>query len=501
MDELDSLIEAIIMEAAALTKGSQRVMNDKNMVANLADAIRDDARSNPKAFATGFWKTSQKATDESLAQWFLENIDTIEKEGYDGVVYSRDGVNSEWIARRYIAGSHNWEDLVGVMNMNLRDWYVLKNRNMLDANHRDIPKFSSVRDIGKYMNVHYEDRLKDVRDAAKNAAINKVAKSACVVDNDDYKIYTVFNWAAARRLGLGTQWCTANSSSDANYNTYSDRAMLFQLYPKDAKEIVKTGKIVGKETRGTEKYQFDAGHGGSFNDLADDPASTNYIKETFPFLYTDLVAGLNTNKSKMQEALDALSQDETLNSNKEGKIKKYDIDKEIDKLSMLKRYFTDKVRPKAKPAEEPSEPGAEMPAQPQLGNEPQPQGQQAMENVDKDVAAMLQSLKKYDILAESIAPVLGMKTLTGSTPISEKNAPKTGDTLAQRPKNMMKDYGNEVKGIKKADPEEYKKAFPIDGPAKGKKLPEEKVAESADTEVLEWMQRFSKLGNMKGYGR
>ena len=36
-----------------------------------------------------------------------------------------------------------------------------------------------------------------------------------------------------------------------------------------------------------------------------------------------------------------------------------------------------------------------------------------MEKVDKDVAAMLRSLKKYDQLVESVAPVLGMKTLSG----------------------------------------------------------------------------------------
>jgi hypothetical protein len=124
-----SLIESLLMEAVALTKGSQRVMNDKNLVANLADSVRDDARSHPSAFPAGSSRTFQKAPDEQLAQWFLENIDKIEKEGYEGTVYSRDGVNSEWIVRRYIAGSHNWEDLTGVMNMNLRDWYLLKNRN------------------------------------------------------------------------------------------------------------------------------------------------------------------------------------------------------------------------------------------------------------------------------------------------------------------------------------------------------------------------------------
>ena len=75
MDELDQLLEALLTESVALTKGSQRVMNDKNLVANLADAIRDDAASNPRAFAAGFSKQAKKLPDEALAQWFLENLD------------------------------------------------------------------------------------------------------------------------------------------------------------------------------------------------------------------------------------------------------------------------------------------------------------------------------------------------------------------------------------------------------------------------------------------
>ena len=41
------LIEEFINEDVALTKGSQRVMNNKNLVADLANAIRDDVRTNP----------------------------------------------------------------------------------------------------------------------------------------------------------------------------------------------------------------------------------------------------------------------------------------------------------------------------------------------------------------------------------------------------------------------------------------------------------------------
>jgi hypothetical protein len=193
MNILDKLIESLLLEAAALTKGSQRVMADKKLVAALADSVRDDAQSNPPAFPPGSKNNFKKATDEAVAQWFLENIDQIEREGYEGTVYSRDGVNAEWIVRRYIAGSHSWEDLTGVMNMNLRDWYLLKNRNMLDANHKDLPKFNSVRDVGYYMTTHYKGELEKVRDAAKNAARNKMSKSIKLVDNDDYRIYTTLN--------------------------------------------------------------------------------------------------------------------------------------------------------------------------------------------------------------------------------------------------------------------------------------------------------------------
>ena len=112
---------AIFLVEAALTKGSLRVIKDKNLVAGLADAVRDDSRMNPKVFPPNSSKIFSKASDEEVANWFLENIDAIERAGYEGTIYSRDGVNNEWIARRYIAGSHTWEDLIGVMNMNLRD--------------------------------------------------------------------------------------------------------------------------------------------------------------------------------------------------------------------------------------------------------------------------------------------------------------------------------------------------------------------------------------------
>ena len=612
---LSKLIEAFLIEAAALTKGSQRVMNDKKLVVALADTVRDDAVVNPSAFPPGSKKNFQSATDEAVAQWFLENIDKIEREGYEGTVYSRDGANSEWIVRRYIAGSHTWEDLTGVMNMNLRDWYLLKNRNMLDPNHKDLAKFKSVRDVGFYMTTHYKNELEKVRDAAKNAARNKMAKNFKLVDNDDYRIYTAINRAAGCALGLGTQWCTANSNYAGHFQSYSGRAMLFQLFPYVTKKNVETGEeeVVLSETS---KYQFDAG-GPTFMDITDHSVPAAKVRETFPYIFTDLASALQKNKGKMEKAFEEWANDPTL-QHEDFKIKSYEIDEEIQKLHRFvdRGYFTDEVRPSETSAddatgeqpqigmapEQPQEPqmetikqlakamledvtlghivqsfrpvnasGEESPmtygdenldeeefnntgldaAKAKLaqalggsgheideddvmqdaGAEPGVQaatggggslggmgggsagGQYApgtaptmpesiqtkektMENVDKDVAAMINSLKSYDKLTES---VIGMVTMTMAKPSIAEAGPTKHEIPAAQRKEKGGDWKASIKDVK--DSESKDKISHKDTLAKnsGKKIDETK--DVADAEILNWMNRFSKLGNMKGYGR
>ncbi len=715
MNSLDQLVEAFLIEAA-LTKGSQRVLADKKLVAGLADAMRDDVQSNPSAFPPGSKVTFKKADDQVLAEWFLENIDRIEREGYEGTVYSRDGVNSDWIVRRYIAGSHSWEDLTGVMNMNLRDWYLLKNRNLLDANHKDLPKFNSVRDVGHYMTTHYKGELDKVRDAAKNAARNKMSKSIKLVDNDDYRIYAALNRPAACALGLGTQWCTANSTYAGHYHTYANKAMLFQVFPYVEKKNPETGEDE-LSLNDNEKYQFDAG-GPNFMNITDRPVSADAVSQRFPYLYSDLVAGLRANKGKIEKIVKD-SEEDPLLQGPDLAVKKYDVDAEIAKLDKLKDkgFFTDEVRPRKQQADAPvgdqpqigAEPTAQQPPQEQQmesirdlaramledvtlghivqsfkphnqaggesplthGDEnldeeefdecagldsakqrlaqalgkgmdedaPMPddagadiggqvatggggsmgagvggggqyptgtaptmpesinnKGNNVMENVDKDVAAMLTSLKKYDKLNES---VLGMTTMSMKAPVEEMYSYKTKgdgkpkDILGKRGGGMKNPVAKDPEGYKNmrkgqganptADQKKYGDMYPLGGPKKGSYLPEDDmeegnefsgklakakaehkssfkiggkevpvkeagpakhevpaafrkekggdwktskadlekdankspttkkgledlkakkdIKETADPEVLEWMSRFSKLGNMKGYGR
>lgn len=569
MSLFGKLVNSFLIESVALTKGSQRVMNDKNLVASLAETVRDDARTNPGVFPPNSSRIFARQSDQEVAHWFLESLDKIEKQGYEGTVYSRDGVNSDWITRRYIAGSHNWEDIIGVMNMNLRDWYLLKNRNELDPRHKDLPKFNSVRDVGFYINSHYEDKLKAIRDASRRANESKMAKAPKLIDNEDYRVYVTLNQSANRALGLGTQWCTANSESNYNWNNYSSGGMLFQLLPYD-KSVQGEKKLISMDVKraGTsaepvktnEKFQFD---GGSicFNDNYDHRVSPpSKIQDRFPYLYTDLVSALKASKPQLEKMMAELKDDPSYQKD-EFKIKQYNVDDEIKKLDNLKAFFTDKVRPKAKSIADKQDPrykysmhqpvderknmnisqlaqlmieGAEFddaevgdlegmpaamgasagggvsgggkyapgtaPTMPESveeitendGHEQNLDAAQremdsreaegedmsgyeidqktyeikkkepTMENIDKDVKAMMESLKKYDRLVESCAPVL---------------ASKVKEAAAEEEDADMVEEAREAK----EDPEQ--------------------VSESADTEVLDWMKRFSKLGNMKGYGR
>jgi hypothetical protein len=412
------LVESLLTEDfAPLTKGSQFVFNNKNLVQKLAEAVRLDITNNPSSFPADFIKKVKgytpppapskhidrpikvagtkaerlkqmadlyadgvkfdkiahqfrlkpnqvendlknlsnfddlknrheesnrpktqltttaaipRATDQEIAHWFLSNLDRIEQVGYEGIAYSRDGVNSKWIVEKYIKGGHNWEDITGTLNMNLSKWYFLRNRNMLDANHTDLQKFDSVRDLGFYLVFHYEEILKDYNEKMRVLAMRRSVRAFVIVDNDDYKIYTTLNRAANVAMGLGTTWCTANSSYAGHFDSYASRAMIYQLNPYDPSEenIKKPG--VEREIVGKERYQFDAG-GPYFMNIADVPPNKEKIKEKYPYLYYDLVTGLKNQKAAIEEYIKTNSEDPTLQTS-DTKIKTYDVDEEIKKL-------------------------------------------------------------------------------------------------------------------------------------------------------------------------
>ena len=334
----------------SLSKGSNTVLANKKLVANLADTIRDDAEMNPRTFGNNA-RTLGRADDITAVTWFLENLDRMEEEGYEGTRSTRDGVNNLWIATRYAEGKDTWEDLTGKLQPTIHDYYLLKNRNLLDANHKDIMKFHSVRELSYYMSTHYAEKLKDLREKAMLNARYKSKKVIKLVDNEDYLILIILNRSAACAYGLGSSWCTSMSHYDGHFHSYSNRAMLFNLFPKNPE--VKTVSINNQQVESVEKYQFDAG-GPNFMDVADRPVNRDLIREKFPYLYTDITGELSKNKEKIEAALEHLSNDPQLSSSRDSQIKLYDIDQEIRKLSKFVQggWMTTAERPEEEPEEE-----------------------------------------------------------------------------------------------------------------------------------------------------
>ena len=310
--------------------------------------------------------------------------------------------------------------------------------------------------------------------------------------------------------------------------------MLFQVFPKQAER-----DDLGRP----EKFQFDASGIGSmsptgfaFKDFLDLNVSPDIVRERFPYLYTDLIKGLKEKDNALENAMQEMKEDPLLQQ-PDTKTKKYNIEDEIKKLAKMKNagYFTDEVRPANAPKTEPQD-NKQLPGTTSRLPESTNKGNPTMENIDKDVAAMLNSLKKYDMLTESVAPVMGMVTLgekKGAKPDfldfdkdEDKKEPMT-KALKDKKEQESDSEGGEIdeseavsefyhyeKSDKGKKNDAFKKKEDKESADKKKqekslwkkkesgKLDEddkEKVEEGADQEVLTWMKRFASLGKMSGY--
>lgn len=322
------------------TSGARNVLANKQLVSRIADHIRFD-RTVPVNI-----RRDRTKTDLDLATWFVNELDRIDSAGVHGIISVREGKNHMWLAKCYANGNDLWEDITGEYPETIRDFMLLRNRNLLDANHKELTQYNGVKHLHRYLVTHYDDILKDLRKDAVLNAIIKNKRSTMVVDNPDYKIWLLQNRGAACAFGKGATFCTASSTDPGNWERYSKAGAIFGMVPTEQRSY--TGKdAFGKPQKELpEKFQFDA-PSHQFKNPLDIQVDPEQIKERFPYLYTDLVAGLRAHK------------DEIENPKEEPSIEKkaYDVEAEIQKLNNLQRYWTDKKRPVKK--EKPEEPTAD----------------------------------------------------------------------------------------------------------------------------------------------
>lgn len=356
---LRELFESRIYLTESLSKGANNVLANKNLVAGIANGLRSDSsQTMPFQLQQKF----NKMEDIDCAKWFVEQLDKIERQGYEGVIFGRDGQFHMWVAQCYANANDQWEDIEGEMGPALRDFTILKNRKYppnsekagqpyLDPRHSDIGKYKGVKSLHRYMVTHYGAILEEIRQTAALAAMIKTARSLSIAEEPEYKIIMIQNRPAAIAFAKGATFCTGNSQSEHNFKAYSSRAPLFGLVVKGEAKQDTTGRLGGQTYQ--EKYQFDASIGpgsANFRDNLDRQVDPKIIREKFPYLWDDLVNGINANSAEMQEPTE------------EPGVQKlpYDPQAELQKLkNNLAAYWTNEKRPTAPP---PSAEGDALPA-------------------------------------------------------------------------------------------------------------------------------------------
>lgn len=120
-----------------------------------------------------------------------------------------------------------------------------------------------------------------------------------------------------------------------------------------------------------------------------------------------------------------------------------------------------------------------------------------MENIDSDIARVMKGFSQYDALKASKAIVSEKKKDEKEEKIDEEGNPwaKGGS------KSEEADDKKETKTHKGGTVTKTETGIKHKGTYGGEKKDVKESAPEADAEVLEWMQRFSKLGKMSGFGR
>lgn len=369
---LRELFERVIL-SEALTAGSNTVLANKKLVQSLADEIRNDAYHSGKMEVFGRIdgkpgaRVLQKMDDDAVVTWFLEKLDAITAQGYNGMQYSQNGDINMWVANCYAKGQHTMEDIIGKLGMTMADFKILMNQNppILPENLRSLTFYKGIKDLARYVTIHYGEELSNLRENAKKAAIykaiNKTAITFPLLENDDYVITTALNQTGAMKVGMNTKWCTASTSPGATlYFNYADKAMLFQIFPKDATqvEIKKLDALV----TGLERYQFDAS-GPYFHDIADGGKQPEFVKQRFPYLYDDLTKALKQNAEKLQEIVDSKLEDPKYSQARVSQVRPYNINDEIRKLDRFieRGYMSKTPRPVKLASPEPEQGEDEAP--------------------------------------------------------------------------------------------------------------------------------------------
>ena len=265
--------ESVVEEEALMEGPEERIKANPAYVNGVLQHLMHDATV-PVSIEhqLGLKPDPQKAMDI-----WLKFLDKLNAEGHDGIPMSTNKKYHEWLTKIYAQKATPFEDIHSRAPQALYQHEVMRRRNLLRPEHTDVNRFSSVSQLEHVLDRLYREQLRKVLEDEKLKEIIKNAKAVHLVSNDQYDIYIPLNRGAGCKYGKGTRWCTASTSSSNYYDRYSRQGYLYIVMPK------------GEGDEG--KFQFHL-ESDSFMDSADNRASWETIRQRFPNLKKDVMAGL-----------------------------------------------------------------------------------------------------------------------------------------------------------------------------------------------------------------
>ena len=175
---------------------------------------------------------------------------------------------SQWIARMYSRGGYELEDIKSTLRDALETYHKLKLKKKLEADDKQIDKFTSFNDL-----ITRVEQYPEIQD---DAPTDK-GDSKQIYDDEHIRVIVPKDEEAACYYGQGTRWCTASKNNNM-FKHYHKTGDMYIILPKNP-------RYPG------EKYQFHF-HSGQFMDERDEPVLLQWVVHDYPSIrkvFTDQI--------------------------------------------------------------------------------------------------------------------------------------------------------------------------------------------------------------------
>ncbi|MGA1047708.1 MAG: hypothetical protein ACO3UU_06835 [Minisyncoccia bacterium] len=221
-----------IIQLLESPKSWQKIKQDPRASKLISIAFRQDHTIPKNSLA----KVGPKPSDEDVVDEFGKLVDNaLSNTNYGDI--SKDGKFDDWIARQYLNGFLEYEDISGEASDTLGSWKALSIRGLLKPEHQDFNKFRNLTSLQRLVRMgEYPNLLKQIADAERIQKAKRDAKMVTLIDNDRFYVAIPMNYGACyvfnNAEGYQASFCTGGSSGMTWFNRYADEGPIITVFDK-----------------------------------------------------------------------------------------------------------------------------------------------------------------------------------------------------------------------------------------------------------------------------